>query len=91
MVRTHNSSVLVRSALLCVACDIPAARKVCGFVAHNSLLACSRCLKVFLTECFGEKGDYSGFDRDVWPPKSLAVHKTHAIMYQSAKKKSNRT
>ena len=85
VMRTHNSSVLVRSALLCVACDIPAARKVCGLVAHNSLLACSRCSKIFPTECFGEKADYSGFNRDVWPPRSLAVHKTRAIKYQVLK------
>ena len=84
VMRTHNSSVLVRSALLCVACDIPAARKVCRFIAHNSLLACSRCSKIFPT-VFGEKADYSGFNCDVWPPRSLAVHKTQAIKYQSAK------
>jgi hypothetical protein len=90
VMKTHNSSVLVRSALLCVACDIPAARKVCGFVAHNSLLACSRCSKVFPTECFGEKADYSGFDRDVWPPRSLAVHRTQAIKYQGANNQAER-
>ena len=35
--KTHNGyMVLVRAALLCVACDIPPARKVCGFMGHNS-------------------------------------------------------
>ena len=29
-----NVPVIVRAALLCVACVIPAARKVCGFVGH---------------------------------------------------------
>ncbi len=53
--------MLVRAALICVACDIPAARKVCGFVA---LKACSKCLKSFSTQNFGEKADFSGFDRN---------------------------
>ena len=81
VMKAHSSSVLVRSALICVACDIPAACKVCGFVSHNSLLACSRCLKVFPTESFGDKADYSGFDRDTWPPRSLAIHRTYALKH----------
>ena len=60
----QNISVVVRAALICVACDIPAARKVCGFVSHNALLGCSKCLKPFPTASFGEKPNYSGFDRD---------------------------
>ena len=58
-----GSSILVRAALTCVACDIPAARKVCGFLGHNALLGCSKCLKQFPTESFGQKPDFSGFDR----------------------------
>lgn len=30
----QNIPVVVRAMLICVACDIPAARKVCGFVSH---------------------------------------------------------
>ena len=30
-------------ALLCVACDIPAGRKVCGFMGHTAHYACLRC------------------------------------------------
>ena len=26
--------VIIRAALLCIGCDIPAARKVCGFLGH---------------------------------------------------------
>ena len=37
-----QNSVLVRAALLCVTCDIPAARKVCGFVRHRALKACTK-------------------------------------------------
>lgn len=28
--------VIIRAALSCVVCDIPASRKVCGFLGHNA-------------------------------------------------------
>lgn len=37
----------VRCALLCVACDLPAGRKVCGFLGHTAKYGCSRCYKEF--------------------------------------------
>ena len=41
-ISTRNcSSITVRLALTCVACDIPASRKVCGFVGHNARLGCN--------------------------------------------------
>ena len=37
VMKTHDGmSVIVRCALICVSCDIPAAHKVCGFVAGAS-------------------------------------------------------
>ena len=42
----------VRAALLCVSCDVPAVRKVAGFVGHGGLRGCSRCLKVFPMHVF---------------------------------------
>ena len=59
----NGMQVLVRAALLCVGCDIPAARKVCGFVGHRALKGCSKCLQSFPTAAFGEKADYSNFDK----------------------------
>ena len=64
-----------------MACDILAARKVCG---HNSLHACSRCFKEFPTTTFGEKPDFTGFDRDQWPKRSLDKHREHAMKYLDA-------
>ncbi len=43
----HPSGVSVRGALLCAAADIPAARKLCGFLGHSAKLGCSQCLKPF--------------------------------------------
>ena len=33
----------IRCALICVACDLPAGRKICGFLSYSARLGCSRC------------------------------------------------
>ena len=43
---------LDRGALFCAACDVPAARKVCGFVGHGGTRGCLRCLGEFSTTEF---------------------------------------
>ena len=35
---------LIKCVLICVTCDLPATRKVCGFLGHSAKLGCSRCL-----------------------------------------------
>lgn len=67
----RNEAVI--GALLSVACDLPAGRKVCGFLGHSACLGCSRCFKRFL----GGVGsmDYSGFDRSLWPPRTDQRHR----------------
>ena len=57
-----QSQVVVRTALISTARDIPAAHKVSGHVGHSALHGCSQCLKAFPTASFGEKPDYTGFD-----------------------------
>ena len=61
--------LLFKLALMCVACDIPAARKCCGFKGHSANYGCSRCMKFFP----GSK-DFSGFDRSLWPPRKYEEH-----------------
>ena len=39
--------ILNKCVLLCVSCDLPAARKVCGFLSHSAALGCSKCKKKF--------------------------------------------
>lgn len=80
-----KTQVIVRAALLCTACDIPAARKVSGFVGHNAVRACSRCLKQFPTASFGEKPDYTGFDRTAWPKRSEELHRKHSMEHRKCK------
>ena len=66
--------VIVRAALICTACDIPAARKVSGFLGHSVYHACSLRLKTSPTKVFGDKADYSGYDRTLWPPRLKECH-----------------
>lgn len=64
---------------------IPASRKVSGFVGHNAYRACSRCLKAFPTNKFGEKADYCGTDRDNWTPRCIESHRQYALQHNSSK------
>ena len=69
---TQQYKPLFKLALMCVACDIPAARKCCGFKGHSANYGCSRCKKMFPGD-FGKK-DFSGFDRSQWPPRTYEEH-----------------
>ena len=68
-----SEQVLIRCALLCVACDIPAGRKVCGFLSHSAAKGCSKCSKVFSggvsSMC------YAGFDQSHWTPRTNVSHR----------------
>ena len=84
MTTKQGVEVLVRAALLCCACDIPAARKVCGFVGHGAVKGCSRCLLSFPTENFGEKADYTNINRSEWTARTMNDHKKQANEHKHA-------
>jgi len=77
-VQLQTSSIFgytsVRCALTCFSSDLPATRKVCGFAGHNAAMGCSKCKIKFKTGSFGEKVDYSGYDRDSWQPRDWQSH-----------------
>ena len=82
----QNSSSLsgfttIRSVIGCVACDLPATRKVCGFVNFNGNYGCSKCKKNFITSIFGNKPSYGGYDCDNWCSRDLSIHKLLANNY----------
>ena len=79
--------LVFRAALLCTSSDIPASRKLCGFKGHSAQLGCSRCLKRF-PGSFGEKQDYSGFDRDSWLKRTNAGHRQKAKRILKCKTRS---
>ena len=70
--------ICINSALSCVACDIPASRKVCGFLGHNAKRGCNKCLKeidVVKMSGGGQRTDYSGFDRQTWKARTNEQHR----------------
>lgn len=69
--------VRIRAVLFCISCDIPACRKVCGFLGHNANLACSKCTKFFNGNV--QVGfDFSGYVTSSWPQRNNASHRVNA-------------
>ena len=87
--KTPTSTVEIRCALLCVACDLPAGRKVCGFLSFVADLGCSRCYCNFGTGIFGRR-DYSGFDRQSWKYRSNSKHRSDVQLTLSCSSKTAR-
>ena len=76
-------TVYIRAALTCCSSDIPATRKLCGFVGHGATHGCSKCNKEFLSlsntgNRRNKKLDYSGFNTNSWPSRSLSQHQVQA-------------
>ena len=70
------NSEVYHAALLCVGCDVPAARKVCGFTGHASCKGCSKCTKYF-PGTVTTRIDFSGFDLPS-PPRTNHKHREEA-------------
>ena len=73
---TNHEQILnlfFRCALLGVACDLPAARKTCGFLSYTANLGCSRCYQNF-SRGFAVRNCYDNFDRDSWEMRSNSRH-----------------
>ena len=70
----YQNIVNIKLALACISCDVPATRKVCGFLGHNASFGCNKCLKKFHSS-FGERTDYSGFDRENWTMRTVEQHR----------------
>ena len=75
-------------ALLCCGCDIPACRKVCGFLGHTATKGCNRCLKEFPGNV-GQK-NYGGFDRNKWKIRDRTTHLQQVKVIQSANCKTGK-
>ena len=81
MINGNGVTKQVRCALLCVACDLPAARKTCGFLSYVAHYGCSHCFK-FFPGGFGCL-DYSGFDRQNWPQRNGKDHQQVGLSLQT--------
>ena len=67
----------MKCAVLCVSCDIPAGRKLCGFLGHSANLGCSKSYKIFPGSV--SQKDYSGFNRDTWSPRTEVNHRADVL------------
>ena len=77
---------LVRCALLCCSCDLPAGRKLCGFLGHSAHLDCSKCKKYFPSSTHGL--DYSGFQRHTSVKRTNESHRTDIAKLSGCKTKT---
>ena len=65
-----------------VGCDIPASRRVGGFVGHSAHLACNKCKKHFpgtVTTGFL----YSGFNTDHWQARTDQATRAEMMEYNN--------
>lgn len=72
-------SLRIKAALSCCARDVPASRKLCGFLSHNAMFGCNKCFKKFSHYPSSNGGiltDYSGFDRESWPLRTNSDHRS---------------
>ncbi|KAG2192664.1 hypothetical protein INT47_009234 [Mucor saturninus] len=92
ILKTHQcpSGVRIRAALFVVACDIPAARKVCGFTSHTSTNACHKCNRQFTRLAGTSSVDYSGFDFSKWLLRTRDDNRKDAEVWRNAATQTER-
>lgn len=87
-----NKSPLIlkcfKLALICVGCDIPASRKLCGFLGHSATAGCNKCKKKF-PGSVGEK-NFSGFNRVEWISRDNDSHRQECNIIRSSTSKGER-
>ncbi|OAD79333.1 hypothetical protein PHYBLDRAFT_139365 [Phycomyces blakesleeanus NRRL 1555(-)] len=87
---TFPNGTIVCAALMCVACDIPAARKTAGFTEYPSTNDCHKCERHFSVIAGSSKIDYSGFDNESWVPRTKEMNAIYANMWAYAESNAER-
>lgn len=65
----------IKVGLVCVSSDVPATRKIGGFLGHMATQGCSRCKKHFNS---GDGLHLRGFDRENWELRNSSEHRLAA-------------
>ena len=92
MTTSETKKVIVSAKIICTASDIPATRKLGGFLSHAATVGCSKCMKSFPTILVNNarKRNYSGFQRDTWPKRTNDTHRSNVQKITSASTKAKR-
>lgn len=69
-------------------CDIPASRKLCGFLGHGATRGCNKCMKQF-EGGIGEKS-YAGFNFSEWEMRDAKSHRDIVRKIVKSKTKGKR-
>lgn len=87
----NPKGIMVNGALLLVACDIPACRKVCGFTSHASANACNKCNQKFkkVNGLFDFSEGYENFDR--WQLRTKEGNRADAERWLNARTPDERS
>ena len=86
-----RSPILVKAALIMVACDMPAARKTCGFTSPVSRRGCYKCNHTFVVNCNTNRVNFSGgFDVENYWWESTNDVATHAVEWMTATSNKDR-
>ncbi len=80
--------IIMHCALLGIACDSPASRKLCGFLAHSAIFGCTKCYHKFDGKV-GKK-TYHGFEKHCWPLRDIEKHRKHCLAIQRAPSENKR-
>ncbi len=89
MMVSNSGEHVVRAALLAVACDLPAGRKVCEFLSHSANFGCSRCYCSFSTG--GLQRNYACHDRDTWRMRNNDQHRQDVSKLMQCKTQAEKT
>ena len=74
----HRDGRLVRCAIVCVVCDLPAAKKTAGFAAHNHTHFCTYC------HCTSNGPGYRNFNYTKWSYRSNEEVRCNAKEFNNA-------
>ena len=85
-INVDSDIIKVCIRLLCISCDIPATRKVCGFAGHRSNFGCSKCLCKFKHNSTGGM-EVSGTLGE-WNLRTLEEHRSKSDEYLGCKTKT---
>ncbi|KAG1438239.1 hypothetical protein G6F56_012725 [Rhizopus delemar] len=85
--QSPNQPVTIRAALILIACDIPASRKVGGFTSFNATVPCNKCQTQFPhrgSTVLQRNFAYGLENCESWVLRTNALNRQHALEWNEA-------